>query len=134
MVQITDKELIEKAKSVIKPKKSATGRLIADVGAALVTDKGNIYLGVCFDTNEGEGFGAEHHAIAAMITAGESKIKKIVAVWKDGTVIPPCGKCRELIWQIDEENWNTEVIIRKDKIVKLKELLPYHWRNPNFKS
>jgi cytidine deaminase len=134
MVQITDKELIEKAKSVIKPKKSATGRLIADVGAALVTAKGNIYLGVCLDTSEGEGFGAEHHAIAAMITAGESKIKKIVAVWKDGTVVPPCGKCRELIWQIDKENWNTEVIIRKDKIVKLKELLPYHWHNPNFKN
>jgi cytidine deaminase len=134
MAQITNEELIEKAKSVIKPEKSAAGRLIADVGAALVTDKGNVYLGVCIDTQEGMGFGAEHHAIAAMVTAGEYKIKKIVAVWKDGTIIPPCGKCRELIWQIDKENWNTEVIIGKDKVVKLKELLPYHWHNPNFKS
>ncbi len=132
MMRISDTVLIEKAKSVIKPRKSATGRLIADVGAALVTNKGNIYLGVCIDTDEGEGFGAEQHAIAAMVTAGESKIKKIVAVWKDGTIIPPCGKCRELIWQIDKENWDTEVIVRKDKVVKLKELLPYHWHNPNF--
>ncbi len=133
MMQITNEELIEKAKSVIKPKKAAAGRLIADVGAALVTDKGNVYLGVCIDTQEGMGFGAEQNAIAAMVTAGEYRIKKIVAVWKDGTIIPPCGKCRELIWQIDKENWNTEVIIGKDKVVKLKELLPYHWHNPQRK-
>ncbi len=126
---ISNEELIERAKSVIKPKKIATGKLIADVGAALVTDKGNIYLGVCIDTQEGMGFCAEQNAIAAMVTAGEYKINKIVAVWKDGTIIPPCGKCRELIWQIDKENWNTEVIIGKDKLVTQKELLPYHWHN-----
>ena len=32
------------------------------------------------------GFCAEHSAIAAMITAGEYKIKKIVAVWKKAFV------------------------------------------------
>jgi len=38
------------------------------------------------------GFCAEHNAIAAMITAGESKIERIVATWKKGDeiyVIPP---------------------------------------------
>ncbi len=129
MKEISIKKLIMEARSVIKPKKTAAGKLIADVGAALVTYKGNVYVGVCIDTQEGIGFGAEQSAIAAMVTAGEYKIKKIVAVWKDGTIIPPCGVCRELIWQIDKENWNAEVIIAKDKTVKLKELLPYHWHN-----
>jgi cytidine deaminase len=64
-----------------------------------------------------------------MITAGESKIKKIVAVWTDGTIIPPCGICREWIWQIDKENWNTEIMVEKGKVVTLKQLLPYHWHN-----
>lgn len=129
MKVITDEELIKKAKSVIKVQKTTSGKLIADVGAAVVTDKGNVYLGVCIDTNEGSGICAERSAIAAMVTAGEYKINKIVAVWKDGTIIPPCGTCREFMWQINKENWNAEIIVGRNKIVKLKELLPYHWHN-----
>lgn len=127
MKNITNEELIEKAKSVTKPKKISGDFTIGDVGCALVTEENNIYLGVCIDVACGIGFCAEHSAIAAMITAGEYKIKKIVAVYTDGTILPPCGRCREFIRQIDEENWNTDVIIEKDKMVKLKELLPYHW-------
>lgn len=111
MKQRSNDQLIEKAKSVIKPKKSVPGCLIADVGSALITDKGNVYLGVCIDTREGTGTCAERNAIAAMVAAGEYKIKKIVAVWKDGTIIPPCGVCREWFWQIHKDNWNTDVII-----------------------
>lgn len=133
MTTITNGELIQKAKSAIRPKESATGRLIADVGSALITDKGNIYLGVCIDTMEGSGFCAERSAISAMVTAGEYRIRKIVAVWKDGSVIPPCGKCREWIWQVDRSNWDTEIILGEDKVVTLRELLPYHWDNPNSK-
>lgn len=73
MKVITDEELIKKAKSVILPQKNASGKLIADVGAALVTDKGEVYLGVCIDTIEGSGICAERSAIAAMVTAGEYK-------------------------------------------------------------
>ncbi len=126
---VTNAELIKKAKSVIKPRKNASGKLLADVGAALSTDKGNIYVGVCIDTNEGDGICAERSAIAAMVTAGEYTIKKIVAVWTDGTIIPPCGKCREFMWQIHNNNWKTQIIIKKNKVVALKQLLPYHWHN-----
>ena len=129
MTQITNKQLITEAKSVVRPTTIANNKLVADVGAALITDKGNIYRGVCINTNEGSGFCAERSAIAAMVTAGEYKIERIVAVWTDGTIIPPCGKCRELIWQIHEDNWDTEVILEGDKMYKLKELLPHHWHN-----
>ena len=65
-----------------------------------------------------------------MLTAGESRIKKIVAVWKDedGTphIIAPCGNCRELIRQVNEGNLETKVILSKDKEVPLKELLPFY--------
>ena len=132
MTTITNKELIQKAKSVVNPRKSAKGKLIADVGAALVTGKGSIYVGVCFDTQEGSGICAERNAIASMITCGDSKIKKIVAVWTDGAIIPPCGICREWIWQVDKSNWDTEILLGEDKVVTLKELLPYHWHNPNY--
>jgi len=127
MTQISNEELIEKAKSVLKPRKIKHGFTVGDVGCALITDKGNIYLGVCIDTASGMGFCAEHSAIAAMITHGEHIIKKIVAVVENGTPIPPCGRCREFMNQIHEENLEAEVIIKKNESVKLKDLLPFTW-------
>lgn len=125
--EITNRELIEKARSVVKPRKMKHGFTTADCGSALVTIKGNVYLGVSIDTCSSMGFCSEHSAIAAMVTNGEYKIKKIVAVTEDGTVLPPCGRCREFMNQIHEDNLNTDVIISKDKVVKLKNLLPYQW-------
>jgi cytidine deaminase len=127
MTLITNDELIEKAKSVVKPRKIKHGFTVGDVGAALITNKGNIYLGVCIDTASSMGFCAEHSAIAAMVTHGEHIIKKIVAVAKNGTPIPPCGRCREFMHQIHEDNLEAEVIIGKNKSVKLKDLLPFTW-------
>jgi cytidine deaminase len=127
MTQISNEELIEKAKSVIRPRKVKHGFTVGDVGCALVTDRGNVYLGVSIDTSCGMGFCAEHSAIAAMVTHGECVIKRIVAVVEDGTPISPCGRCREFMHQIHEENLEAEVIIGKNKSVKLKHLLPFPW-------
>lgn len=127
MTLISDEELIEKAKSVVKPREIKHGFTVGDVGCALITDRGNVYLGVCIDTASGMGFCAEHSAIAAMVTRGEHKIKKIVAVVEDGTPIPPCGRCREFMHQIHEDNLEAEVIIGKNKSVRLKDLLPFAW-------
>ena len=128
MPEITTEELIAKAKSVINPQKIGD-YLVGDVGCALVTDKSNIYLGVCIDSGSGIGFCAEHSAIAAMVTAGEYKIKKIVAVWQDENdtyILSPCGRCREFIRQIHQDNLETEVILDQGKVLKLAELLPYY--------
>lgn len=129
MPPITNDDLIERATAVVKPTRVGD-RLFADVGAALVTDAGNVYAGVCIDTGSGTGFCAEHSAIAAMVTAGEYRIERIVAVWKDeagdAVIVPPCGRCREFIRQIDPANLESSVILAHDKVVKLKDLLPYH--------
>jgi cytidine deaminase len=127
MAEISNDELIKKAKSIVKPIKIKHGFATSDCGCALVTDNGNVYLGVSIDTCSSMGFCAEHSAIAAMITGGEYKIKKIVAVLEDGTILPPCGRCREFMYQINGDNLETDVIIGKDEIIKLKELLPYPW-------
>ena len=110
-------------------------RLFGDVGCALTTRDGNLYLGVCIDTASGTGFCAEHSAIAAMVTAGEYRIEKIVAVWKDDNgityALPPCGRCREFLRQVDEGNLDTDVILDRGKVSKLKDLLPSHeWPEP----
>ena len=133
---MTNEALIQSAASILKPHVTADGRLFGNVGATLVTEQGNLYSGVCIDTGSGTGFCAEHSAIAAMVTAGEYRIARIVAVWRDERdgklyVLPPCGRCRQFIRQIDEANLETEVVLGKENVAKLKELLPYHeWPAP----
>lgn len=128
MAPITNEMLIAKAAAVVRPKKIGE-HLVGDVGCALVTDKGTIYLGVCIDLPSGIGFCAEHSAIAAMVTGGEFRIETIVAVWKDDHeathVLSPCGRCREFIRKIHPDNLTTTVIMDTDKTLKLADLLPY---------
>jgi cytidine deaminase len=125
---MTNEELIERAQSVVSPRRIAHGFTVGDVGCALLTEKGNLHVGVCIDAGGGMGFCAEHSAIASMITHGEQGIRKIVAVLGDGTILPPCGRCREFMRQIDGRNMDrTEVLLGKDEAVKLRDLLPYPW-------
>ena len=127
MNELTNLQMIEQARTVLRPRKLAGDNAAGDVDCALLSASGNLYFGVCIDINSGIGFCAEHSAIAAMITAGESSIAKIVAICGD-VVLPPCGRCRELIYQIDHTNLlNTDVILGADRAVKLQELLPYPW-------
>ncbi|TSC56935.1 MAG: cytidine deaminase [Parcubacteria group bacterium Greene0714_21] len=126
-MEMTNEELIEKARSIVKPKKMRHGFTTADCACVLVTEKGNVYLGVSIDTSSSMGFCAERSALAAMVTNQEFKIKKIVAVLEDGTVLSPCGVCREFMYQIDRDNLDADVIVEKDKVVKLKDLLPFPW-------
>ena len=128
MKELTNREMIEKAMTVLRPIKLAHENEAGDVACALLSSSGNLYLGVCIDVGGGMGFCAEHSAIAAMITAGETRIAKIVAVWGDRVVLPPCGRCREFMCQIDVVNFAcTDVILGEDKVVKLQELLPHRF-------
>ena len=126
MAKLTNFEMIERAKAALRPRELYLGNSAGDVACALLSSKGNLYLGVCIDISSGIGFCAEHSAIAAMITAGETSIAKVVAVWGQGTVLPPCGRCRELMYEIDPANLEcTEVILGEHSAVKLKDLLPH---------
>jgi cytidine deaminase len=126
MKEFTNLQLIQKAKTVLRPRKLPGDNTAGDVACALLSSTGNLYFGVCIDIGSGIGFCAEHSAIAAMITAGESGIAKIVAVWGDDVVLPPCGRCREFMYQIDGANYsNTEVVLGASSSVKLRDLLPH---------
>ncbi|RMI44633.1 cytidine deaminase family protein [Streptomyces triticirhizae] len=127
-------ELIDRAAAVLNPHRVGD-RLFGDVGAALLTAGGNVYTGVCVDTGSGTGFCAEASAIGAMVTAREYRIARVVAVWRgeDGAlrVLPPCGRCREFIRQIDPANLDTEVVLGRAETPPLRDLLPFHaWPPP----
>jgi cytidine deaminase len=132
---MTNDELIEEAARKLNPVTGPDGRLFGDVAAALVSEKGDLYTGVCIDTASW-GICAERSAIATMATAGEYRIRRIVAVWRDErdgrlSVLPPCGVRREFMRRIDEANLDTEVVLGRDTAASLRDLLPHHaWPEP----
>ncbi|MFK7921138.1 MAG: cytidine deaminase [Bacteroidia bacterium] len=125
---MTNEAIIKLASQLVNPKTIDNAEM-GSVACILITDQNTVFEGVCIDTICGMGFCAEHTAISQMITQGEYKISKIVAIKKDSQgnayVLAPCGRCREFIYQTNKENINTEVVLGIDKVVKLQELLPY---------
>ncbi len=120
-------ELLARAKAVAIPRRLSHLAEAGSVGAAILTDRGNVYTGVCIDTACSMGFCAEHAAIAAMITAGESRIRKVVAVSADGKIMPPCGRCREFISQMHADNIQAEALVGENQIVTIGQLLPFRF-------
>lgn len=125
MKQLENDELIRQAQSVLGLRNLTNNSTAGSVASALQTKGGSLYLGVCIDVMSGIGFCAEHSAIAAMITAGESEISKIVAIKTGDVVLLPCGRCREFMHQVDATNYEgTQVILDEKESIKLKDLLP----------
>ena len=87
---------------------------------------GRLYTGICLDLACGIGFCAEHAAVAEMLKARESEIDAVVAVGADG-ILAPCGRCRELMAQINPANLDCRVVLGEDRVVILRTLLPEHW-------
>jgi len=131
MKYISAEELIEEACNVLgEYTLSHTDFSAASVGAALLTTKGNVYTGINIDVACGIGFCAEHSAIAEMLKNRETQIEMIVAVNADG-IRPPCGRCRELMFQVDNKNVSTKVYLSREKYMSLDELLPLRWKPSN---
>lgn len=125
---MTFDELYLKAKAVLNPRKLSSSAEAGGVGAALLAANGAVYTGVCIDIACSIGFCAEHAAAATMITEGENRVLKMVAVNWDGAILPPCGRCREFISQLHDDNLHTEVLVAPRVILPLRDLLPYDWR------
>lgn len=100
------------------------------VCAAVLTNKGNIYVGVCIDTACSLGMCAERNAIANMITNGEKDICRVIAIGSKGKAIPPCGACREFMVQLIPENYQSiEIMLdyENKRIVKLGDITTSWW-------
>ncbi len=120
-------ELIDIAWETLNPRELSPTVSAGGVAAAILTDRGYVFTGVCIDAPCGLGFCAESAAIAAMVTAGENRIVKLVAIGTDGKPLPPCGRCREFVRLLHEDNLECEIMLSNDKTVTLAELLPFPW-------
>lgn len=127
-VNMSFDELYKRALEVVNPREFSYYCTGGEVGAAIQSESGNIYTGVCINSACGVGFCAEHSAAAAMITNGENVINKVIAINKKGDILPPCGRCREFLGQLSDLNADAEVMVEEGKVLTLAELLPYDWR------
>lgn len=124
---MNDRDLIARAAALARPFAPSPECSSGTVAAAILTARGNVYTGVCVDTRCSLGFCAEHAAAAEMLKARESEVALVVAVDHEGSVIPPCGRCRELLLQIDPNNSMARVVLGLDGEGRaLAELLPLH--------
>lgn len=96
------------------------------VGAAVETRAGRIYTGCNIESaTYGLTLCAERVAIFAAVAAGERKFRRIAVVADTGRLTPPCGACRQVMWELCG---NSEVILAnlrgKAQVVRSRDLLP----------
>src|ERR1700756_5079614 len=96
------------------------------VGAALHTPSGGIFTG-CNVENATYGLTlcAERVAIFKAISEGERRFDSIAVVTDTDTLTPPCGACRQIIWEFCGD---IEVVMSnlhgKTEILRMKDLFP----------
>jgi cytidine deaminase len=124
-IVVSDIELIERA---------AEARLAAhapysnfEVGAALLSADGRVFTG-CNIENSAYGLSmcAERVAIFKAVSEGANEFTKIAVVTDSESLTPPCGCCRQMIWEFASAA--TEVILANlagdVRSFEIKELLP----------
>lgn len=124
MIEHSDKELIAAATAVRENAYAPFSEF--RVGSALETDDGQIIVG---SNVESASYGltvcAERVAVWNAISQGKRKIVKIAVVADTEALTPPCGVCRQIIWEF---GGNIPVVLANLKgmteTVQMKDLLP----------
>lgn len=124
------KNLYDEAMKVLNPRKISEWMEAGGVAAAVESESGKIYTGVCVDSACTLGICAERNAIFNMITQGEQRIRRVIAVNWNGKAMPPCGACRELMAQLMPDGYRDIKIMldyEKEEVLTLGELTPEWW-------
>ena len=96
------------------------------VGAAVETADGKIYSGCNIESaSYGLTVCAERVAIWKAISEGEKNLTRIAVVVDTEELTPPCGVCRQIIWEFCGDVPVTLANLHgKTETVQMKELLP----------
>ena len=123
-------ELHKAAMAVVRPREISRLMEAGGVAAAIESASGKIYVGVCVDTACTLGVCAERNALFNMITNGEDASRRVIAVSRDGSAVPPCGACREFMAQLMPDGYRDIEIMMdcaQNRVVTLGELTPQWW-------
>ena len=130
---ITTSELADEDHELIEAAIETADRLylkdVHTVAAALRTRDKKIFTGI--HTNANVGFAdicGEVAAICHALAHGHREYDSIVAVKTDGQgdykILPPCGRCREVINDFSGDTWVIVGTIQDPMKVKVSDLLP----------
>ena len=122
---ISDDELIELAKSARQWAHAPYSNF--SVGATLLSADGRVFTG-CNVENSTYGLSmcAERVAIFKAVSEGAHEIAKIAIVTDHEHIAPPCGCCRQMIWEFS--SGDTEIVLSNlagdVKSYRITDLLP----------
>jgi cytidine deaminase len=96
------------------------------VGAALEADDGTVYMG-CNIENATYGLTmcAERVAVFKAVSEGARTFRRIAVVADTGIPTPPCGPCRQILWEFCGDIELVLANLRgQTETLRLKDLLP----------
>ncbi len=119
-----DLELIEAAKKVRELAYAPYSKF--RVGAAVRTKGGRIFTGCNVESaSYGLTVCAERVAIWKAVSEGEKEFEKIAVVADTQELTPPCGVCRQILWEFGGDIPVIFANLKGDvETVQMKELLP----------
>jgi cytidine deaminase len=96
------------------------------VGAAVETEDGKIYIGCNIESaSYGLTVCAERVAIWKALSEGERHFKSLAIVADTETLTPPCGTCRQIIWEFARDATIVLANLRgESETMNVRELLP----------
>lgn len=96
------------------------------VGAAVEDDEGRVFTG-CNVENATYGLTvcAERVAVFKAISEGASKLKRVAVVADTEMLTPPCGACRQILWEFcGDAELSMANLQGKVETVRLREIFP----------
>lgn len=121
----------EDLQSLIKTAQEAREQSVAPfsnfkVGAAVKTESGKVYTGCNIESaSYGLTVCAERVAIWKALSEGERKFTELAVVADTETLTPPCGTCRQIIWEFAR---NAKIVFAnldgQSETFEMAELLP----------
>ena len=96
------------------------------VGAAIEDETGRIFTG-CNIENASYGLTicAERVAVFKAISEGAGKLRRIVVVADTEVLTPPCGACRQILWEFcGDAELTLANVAGKQETMSLKEIFP----------
>lgn len=98
------------------------------VGAALETDTGEVFTG-CNVENASYGLTicAEQNAVAAAVSRGQRRFRRLVVVTGGQRAVAPCGRCRQVLAEFGTDLMVYGVANGERVNWQLKDLIPDHF-------
>jgi cytidine deaminase len=121
---MTQDELIEAAKEVRTRAHAPYSNF--KVGCAIEDDTGRVFTG-CNVENASYGLSlcAERVAVFKAISEGAGKLLRIAVVADTDTLTPPCGACRQILWEFcGDAPLALENLAGKRETMTVKQILP----------